>query len=405
MKYMGSKRSLLEKGLGELLVKESNGKKRFIDLFAGTASVALYMAKSTNLEVVAVDLQKYSAIMSDAILSRTDPYDTNNIFEKWLPKIMDKLHKSKHWKEIKEIEKRENKNSAYVFSTRNICEKKSLIGPVWNAYGGYYFSALQSLTFDYMLKYLPENKYERKICHAAIISAASQCAAAPGHTAQPFNPNGNGLKYILEAWRKDPIEYFKLGVSKIAKEYASVQGRGLSSDAEAYVESITDNDIVFLDPPYSGVQYSRFYHVLETIARNQHYDVTGVGRYPSLTDRPQSEFSNVGTSKLALERLLKKLSTTGATLVFTFPEKQCSNGLSGDYIIEIAKKWFNVRTITANSRFSTLGGNNIHRDARMHYNELVLIMKNRKSSITKQNSKILIKSVISKKSLKEVSSY
>lgn len=374
---MGSKRTLLENGLGELIINCCNGHERFIDLFSGTGSVATYVAKRLNLEVIAVDLQQYSAIMTDAILSRTTAYDVQQIIETWLPVIEKKIQSSKVWKRIQKVESSLVKDTNYVYMTRELCTTKSLIGPLWNAYGGYYFSSVQTITFDYMLKYLPANDNDRKICHAAIISAASQCAAAPGHTAQPFNPNGNGLRYILEAWKKDPIEYFKLSLERIAKEHALFAGQGLASDAETYVNYIKSNDIVFLDPPYSGVQYSRFYHVLETIARNKHYKVTGTGRYPSLSERPQSEFSNVGTSKEALERLLQKLALTGATLIFTFPEKECSNGLSGNFIIETAQQWFNIQTVTSNSKFSTLGGNNIHRDARMHYDELVLIMTNK----------------------------
>lgn len=377
MKYMGSKRTLLENGLGDIILRSCDGKSRFIDLFSGTGSVATYVAKNAKIEVVAVDLQAYSATMSDAILSRTAGYRTEDILEIWLPNVIQKLQNSKLWKQVKKLESVENKDTNYVFSTRKLCQQTSLIGPVWNAYGGYYYSSLQALTFDYMLKYLPVEENKRKVCHAAIISAASQCAAAPGHTAQPFSPSGNGLKYILDAWKKDPIEYFKSGVEKIAKEFALVRGRGIASDAESFVDHISSDDVVFLDPPYSGVQYSRFYHVLETIARNKHYDVSGVGRYPSIEERPQSEFSNVGTSKCALERLLKKLAQTGATLIFTFPEKECSNGLSGKFIIEIAEEWFDIQRITSNSRFSTLGGNNIHRDARMHYHELVLVMRNK----------------------------
>lgn len=402
MKYMGSKRTLLENGLGDIILCSCEGKDRFIDLFSGTGSVATYIAKNAEIEVIAVDLQAYSATMSDAILSRTARYRTEDILETWLSNVIQKLQTSKLWQQVKKLEAVENKNAQYVFSARELCQQISLIGPVWNAYGGYYYSPLQALTFDYMLKYLPSEENERKVCHAAIISAASQCAAAPGHTAQPFSPSGNGLKYILEAWKKDPIEYFKSGVEKIAKEFALVRGKGIASDAESFVGHISSDDVVFLDPPYSGVQYSRFYHVLETIARNKHYKVSGVGRYPSIEERPQSEFSNVGTSKLALERLLKKLAQTGATLIFTFPEKECSNGLSGKFIIEIAEEWFDIQRITSNSRFSTLGGNNVHRDARMHYHELVLIMRNKDRKY--KPSELIINNFVLDKSLK-VTSY
>lgn len=402
MKYMGSKRTLLENGLGDIILRSCEGNSRFIDLFSGTGSVATYVAKNAEIEVIAVDLQAYSATMSDAILSRTARYRTEDILEIWLLNVIQKLQNSKLWQQVKKLDGVENKDTNYVFSARELCQQTSLIGPVWNAYGGYYYSPLQALTFDYMLKYLPVEENERKICHAAIISAASQCAAAPGHTAQPFSPSGKGLKYILEAWRKDPIEYFKSGVEKIAQEFALVKGKGIASDAESFVDHISSDDVVFLDPPYSGVQYSRFYHVLETIARNKHYEVSGVGRYPSIEERPQSEFSNVGTSKLALERLLKKLARTGATLIFTFPEKECSNGLSGKFIIEIAEEWFDIQRITSNSRFSTLGGNNVHRNARMHYHELVLIMRNKDRKY--KASELIINNFVLDKSLK-VTSY
>ena len=66
---------------------------------------------------------------------------------------------------------------------------------------------------------------------------------------------------------------------------------------------------MFIDPPYSSVQYSRFYHVLETMAKGEkELVVDGVGRYPPLADRPQSHFSNTGQARNALESLIEKLS-------------------------------------------------------------------------------------------------
>ena len=78
---------------------------------------------------------------------------------------------------------------ALVGRARLLCQRRSRIGPIWNAYGGYYHSPVQALTFDYLLKYLPQREPERSVCLAAAISAASTCSASPGHTAQPFRPS------------------------------------------------------------------------------------------------------------------------------------------------------------------------------------------------------------------------
>jgi adenine-specific DNA methylase len=70
MKYMGSKRSMLQNGLGELLKREINGAARFVDLFTGSASVAGHVAKNFDVPVLASDLQSYSVALANAIISR-----------------------------------------------------------------------------------------------------------------------------------------------------------------------------------------------------------------------------------------------------------------------------------------------------------------------------------------------
>ncbi|MCB9133375.1 MAG: DNA adenine methylase [Anaerolineales bacterium] len=56
--------------------------------------------------------------------------------------------------------------------------------------------------------------------------------------------------------------------------------------------TLNNNDLVFVDPPYSSVQYSRFYHVLETVAlevtvaRLQEFRKIST----SINERPQSAF-------------------------------------------------------------------------------------------------------------------
>jgi hypothetical protein len=144
------------------------------------------------------------------------------------------------------------------------------------------------------------------------------------------------------------------------------------------VTQVRAGDLVFIDPPYSGVQYSRFYHVLETVATGYNGPFTGVGRYPRESVRPKSDFSLVSKAKGALEGLFSAISSRGAAAIVTFPEHECSNGLSGKTVTGIARKYFRVSRTAVSSRFSSLGGTSgessagSERAARVSANELIL---------------------------------
>ena len=377
MKYMGSKRSMLKNGLGDLLLEQAIFFDRFIDLFAGGGFVSWFVAERIAKPVLAVDLQKYSTILCEAVISRTESLDAEVLNKKWIAEAKRKRNASYLWKKAKHFSNEAIGIRAYVEQARILCEIKSLIGPLWNAYGGYYFSPTQALTFDYLLDNLPKENEERVVCLAACISAASECVASPGHTAQPFQPTEGAGKYILESWQQDPLARSKKNLELICPKFAQASGCVITGDAQSVISQMNSRDLVFIDPPYSGVQYSRFYHVLETIARcNKQISVSGVGRYPALEERPQSKFSNISQAKDALKLILKGIAEKRSTIIFTFPSGDSSNGLSGDYIKTVASEWFLVEDKnTIEGQFSSLGGNNGNRKARNKSSELILLLR------------------------------
>lgn len=377
MKYMGSKRSMLKNGLGKLLLSESKKFDRFVDLFTGASFVACYVAENTDRPVLAVDLQLYATILAQAVISRTKQLDSSKLISNWIDFSIRLRNVDPLWgKALKHANSRKT-TKGWVLQARELCSNQSKVGPIWNAYGGHYFSPAQALTFDHLLANLPKAKKERNLCLAACISAASECVAAPGHTAQPFQPTKSAIPFILDAWQRDAVDYCKRNLVNLASRHAQVAGSTITGDALKVVPKLNSRDLVFIDPPYSSVQYSRFYHVLEIMAKgDKEIDVEGVGRYPSLADRPQSHFSNIGQAKNALESLIKKLAEKECTVIFTFPSGDASNGLSGEYVKQIAAEFYEVKDHpTINGRFSTLGGNNEGRDARQVSSELILLMK------------------------------
>jgi adenine-specific DNA-methyltransferase len=374
MKYMGSKRSMLHNGLGKLIIEHAHNANRIVDLFCGAGYVSWFAAENTNIPVLAIDLQSFAIILAKSVIGRSVSLNANDLHNSWLCHIDQERKKSPLWDFAAKLEKSNREINYIVRESRNICQQQSDIGPIWNAYGGHYFSPTQALTLDYMMASLPENENEKVTCMAAIISTASKCAASPGHTAQPFQPTKTAGEFIKKSWSIDPINVCKNELSEICPRHAQKIGNAYVADAIEIGPTLKPSDLVFIDPPYSNVQYSRFYHVLETIARTKVETVSGIGRYPPISDRPQSGFSKKGDSLRSLKSLLSGLHQAGCTIIFTFPKGICSNGLSGNSIKNLASEMYRVEEQLVYGQFSTLGGNNSERASRMASHEMILTM-------------------------------
>lgn len=372
MKYMGSKLALLENGLSAALLSAIRPGDRFVDLFCGTGRVSWHIAESVSVPVLAVDLQRYGAVLAGAIVGRTHAIDPAELIRKWLRPTMQTIQHEETY--IAALDHDTDLDARGVIRARHLCAKIAG-GPVWRSYGGHYFSPRQAATFDHLLSRLPSSDEPQSIlCRAALVLAASRCAAAPGHTAQPFQPTSGALPYIRSSWEIDPIALTESVLTGIAHRHARVAGQALVADANSVACILRERDVVFVDPPYSSVHYSRFYHVLETVARGSCGPVSGIGRYPPSSERPKSRFSVKTQARGAMLQLLKLLGDNGCRVVLTFPQGDASNGLNGEELVHLAREWFRVDATLVASRFSTLGGNGGNRSSRRRSGELVMTM-------------------------------
>ncbi|MHB1988270.1 MAG: DNA adenine methylase [Acidimicrobiales bacterium] len=376
MKYMGSKRWMLSNGLGHLLVKQAESSERFIDLFSGTGAVSWHVAEHTDLPVLAVDLQMYSAVLARSVIGRTQSVNGDRIAEEWIGKATEIRLQNKMWQEAcrfdPELIKAED-----VLAARRLCSKSN--GLVTAAYGGHYFSPKQAISTDALIQALPEREPKRSVCLATLIWSLTRCVASPGHTAQPFQPTASALPFIRDSWSRDVFSACLDVIPDIANRSAGSRGSAIAGDATIVAaKEARPGDLVFLDPPYSAAQYSRFYHVLETVARGSCGPVSGGGRYPPAAERPRSSFSLLSQANQALRELLSVLGKSGCRVVMTFPQHGCSNGISGEDIINVAREWFEVDVTSVRIRHSTLGGNNAGRAARRSAMELILSMQPRR---------------------------
>lgn len=348
MKYMGSKRAMLRNGLGELLGRAVVSASRFVDLFSGSGVVALHIAQRHEIPVLAFDLQQFSAVLAGAVIERKQRLDWQDVWNRW-------WEEGESQREKRCVPAARRLTRGLVEDLRVWCSRQAS-APITRAYGGYYFSPDQAVWIDSLRATLPNGEPARTVALASLVHAASQCAAAPGHTAQPFQPTRTGKPYLEELWRRDIVQRTKDALAALADKFAKERGRAHVANANAAAKRLREDDLAFIDPPYSGVQYSRFYHVLETIVRSECGAVSGVGRYPVPGLRPHSDYSLKRKSASALDDLLRTAAARRARAILTFPDHECSNGLSGKIVREIARRHFRIREQVVQSKFSSLGG-------------------------------------------------
>ena len=84
-------------------------------------------------------------------------------------------------------------------------------------------------------------------------------------------------------------------------------------------------DLVYMDPPYTGDNYSRFYHVLEVLASYDYPELARDnngrilrGRYPEISSRFQSGFCKVTQVEREFERVIQATAGSRSKLVISY---------------------------------------------------------------------------------------
>lgn len=385
MKYMGHKGKMLPV-LGDVLLHYADGAEKIADPFCGSAAVSWFLSENSDKGIISGDIQSFAVARAKAVIERTEPFSPDHMIKSWFARataVVEQVagHFPNNLRSIEPNLTEPKQIKQVVIQSRNFCRDvlpvvfEDLGGawPISKAYGGYYYSPVQALVFDALRQCLPTDTDRRKVALAALVEAVSRAAAAPGHTAQPFQPTASSAKYIIKAWARSSWSLVKNAVEEISTRTAQVKGKGLVGDFTKTIAHLSEGDLVFADPPYSGVHYSRFYHALETVTRGIEFEPEGRGRYPSIDERPSSAFSKKTTAKDAAKQLLDACSAKRATLILTFPTTGASNGLEASDYVEYGRTLFSdVHVEEVESEFSTLGGNKKHREARQACNESII---------------------------------
>lgn len=195
---------------------------------------------------------------------------------------------------------------------------------------------------DILLQLKKINKKEFYILLASLIYSSDRIANTVGH---------------YDAYRKNIIleDKFKFELILPLKEACKIDI--FKEDANILSKKLPKIDIAFIDPPYNSRQYSRFYHLLETLTKNDKPKLYGVAKKPmpenvSLYSKNEAKDtfkdlilslckakmlivtynntyaskSNSSKNKITLEQITEILNFVGKTYKYEFDYKQFQSG-------------------------------------------------------------------------------
>lgn len=197
----------------------------------------------------------------------------------------------------------------------------------------------------------------------ALLQAASVCASTPGHFAQYLRPNGStSAARIVRQRHRRPWQLL-LDAADNHNPFGAAEWRAgnevLCEDALALWPTLDqhslDHAVVYADPPYGKDQYSRFYHVLETLVRYDYPTSIGSGRYRP--DRFTTPFSLKTKVVGAFEALFESISDRGWSLVLSYPSNGLFHRATDQPIDDLLASYFGLvrRTHDTPVSHSTLG--------------------------------------------------
>lgn len=172
-----------------------------------------------------------------------------------------------------------------------------------------YFGLAQSIQID-SIRYAIDsigNREDREWALGALIVTLSMIGTtSAGHFAQPKRMDVNTLENILfqrekSAWLEFSKRFITLAGESERYPYPVSNLNGPWQRALQDLEEIEDRDIiVYLDAPYKREEYSRYYHVLETITLYDYPESENKGRIRSKEkgERFRTEFFTKNSDKV-----------------------------------------------------------------------------------------------------------
>lgn len=292
-RYIGNKYKLID-WIFSILNKECKGKS-FTDIFAGTGVVAAVASKHFD-----------EVILNDFLHSNYAVYKA--FFDKGA------------WSQ--------EKISGIIKNYNNISGEDLGDNYFSENFGGKYFSTNSAKIIGFIRENIEENKSklterEYNMLISSLLYSVDKIANTVGHYDAYFKKDAVDDSFFMRPI--DPIEVKEVSIFR--------------EDANELAKKI-QTDIVYIDPPYNSRQYSRFYHVLETLTKWDKPKLHGVALKPESEN--MSDYCRV-SAKDRLAELVNDIKAKYLVVSYNNTYDSKSNSSQNKITLEQIKNILNKR--------------------------------------------------------------
>jgi adenine-specific DNA-methyltransferase len=362
IKYMGSKRELLSY-LGNAINEIYEGEP-ICDLFAGTCVLSGSLGHDSVM--YSNDIQEYSSILANTYLGNYNWEEFPNLIDEVLQtaqRHVDEVHRLfpnlvyeyDPTMELNEFNALEQQQQDLIYFDFEGVEHHLFI----KNYSGTYWSFEQCLWID-ALRTTAEEYCESEVYYpilASLMFAMAYNAQSTGHYAQYRDANNIASMNDIAIYRiREIAPFFRKKLEELMRVLGVNENKHsiTSLDYRDCLDQIPNGTLVYADPPYAFVHYSRFYHALETLVRYDYPEVAYKGRYRN--DRHQSPFCKRKEVGLAFQELFMGIGRKNSKLVLSYSN---TGMISLEQILNIAEEvlgdGYEIETKMVDYKHSTMG--------------------------------------------------
>lgn len=378
--YMGTKR-VLAPLVGDVIASAKDG--IFLDAFAGMCSVAEQVGPTRQVWVN--DAQVFAANVGEALfVSADEPPDALWVVDRHHELYIEHVDRLRsHFERAIALEKRLLEINSYdqfcglKARLQSALRKASRTAPeragnlFCRLYADSYIGLFQAIEVDAIVHAIDRSKArglisedQRRWMLIALGRAMLRSSTSTGHFAQYLKPNSRTfVRYqrqrsrdIWKEWASSIDEVSSVGSASWRRK-----NRVFNQDCLGLLAGLKNKrvrpSVVYADPPYTDDQYSRFYHLLETLILYDYPEISGIGRYRS--SRFQTSFSLKSAAANSIESLISTTAALDSDLVLSYP----TNGLAyqvGVDVLKVMRRYYNKadRVTSISHRHSTFGASN-----------------------------------------------
>lgn len=382
LNYQGNKASLMP-FISDNICKYISPGEKTCDIFAGSGSVGAYL--KDEYSVVANDAELYSSIISSSLLNTP----STGLLVK-AKEIFFKGYKANFRMLLSPVEVAVAKEREFLASdsTSGLISLYKLFPTIWNGldkminykqlskdnqynlflyyYSGTYFGIEQSIQIDAIVKTIHEvdSVETQNVLFSCLFYAMNETVfSKDGHMAQPLSIEKNSSRHLKQR-KKNVLTYFetKLNefIEKSPKTETTEKSKVFNQDISALLKDEEFNQqhvkLIYADPPYTDMQYSRYYHLLNVAAKYNYPEPTisrGTFTKGLYTEgRNQSDLSKKSTAKGRLKELFNYCHKNGIVLAlsYAYPKDEAKQKtdrytVSIEELVDMAKQVFGNKRV------------------------------------------------------------